>query len=156
MKHNMQVKDIMSPEIVACAPDTSIRTVAKLLTENGFSGLPVVEGERVVGLISVDELLKIQEPIHIPAFLNILGTAVYLDNPLDGDEVEKQIQQVLATKVRQIMNKEFKTVRQELDVHELADLMIHQNLSIVPVVDERDVLVGVVTKGDIVKILVKE
>lgn len=152
----MQVKDIMSPEIVACAPDTSIRTVAKLLTENGFSGLPVVEGERVVGLISADELLKIQEPIHIPAFLNILGTAVYLDNPLDGDEVEKQIQQVLATQVRQIMNKEFKTVRQDLDVHELADLMVHQNLSIVPVVDERDVLVGVVTKGDLVKLLARE
>ena len=152
----MQVKDIMSPEIVACAPDTSIRTVAKLLTENGFSGLPVVEGERVVGLISADELLKIQEPIHIPTFLNILGTAVYLDNPLDGDEVEKQIQQVLATQVRQIMNKEFKTVRQDLDVHELADLMVHQNLSIVPVVDERDVLVGVVTKGDLVKLLARE
>ena len=149
----MKTREIMTENVIACSPDTSIEDVARILVENGFSGMPVVENDKVVGLIGEDDLLKIEKPIHIPGFLGILGAAVYMDNPLDGDEVEKQIKQVLATTVREVMSTNFKTVNLEMDVHDLADLMIKEKLSLVPVVDEKDVLVGVVTKSDVISLL---
>lgn len=148
----VKVGDIMTEEVLACTPDTSVEDVARLLVENGFSGMPVVESDRVVGLITADNLLAIEKPIKIPGFLGILGTAVYMDNPLDGDEVEKQIRGVLATKASELMNKDFRTVSSSLDVHELAELMIKENLDLVPVVDN-DVLVGVVAKSDILALM---
>ncbi|OGE84883.1 MAG: hypothetical protein A3J48_02100 [Candidatus Doudnabacteria bacterium RIFCSPHIGHO2_02_FULL_46_11] len=151
-----KVNDIMTEQVIACAPATQVSDVARILAENRFSGMPVVENDRVVGVVTEDDLLKIEKPIRIPQFLGILGSAVYLDNPLDGDEVEKQISQVLATEVREIMSKEFEVVNADLDIHQLAALMIDKNLSIVPVVNADHVLVGVVTKSDIVSLLANE
>ena len=53
---------------------------------------------------------------------------------------------------RELMNKDFRTVSSSLDVHELAELMIKENLDLVPVVDN-DVLVGVVAKSDILALM---
>lgn len=149
----MKVKDIMTENVIACAPETSVKDVARILVENHFSGMPVVEADKVVGIVTEDDLLKIEKPIHIPGLLGILGVAVYLDNPLNGDEVEKQIKEVMATKVGDIMNKDFKSVSIDMDVHDLADLIIKNKLSLVPVVNEENVLAGVVTKSDIIKLL---
>ena len=54
------------------------------------------------------------------------------------------------------MSKEFEVVNADLDIHQLAALMIDKNLSIVPVVNADHVLVGVVTKSDIVSLLANE
>ncbi len=151
-----KVKDIMSENVIACTPALSVTEAAKLLTQNGFSGMPVVENDKVVGLLTEDDLLKIEKPIHIPAVVGFLGAVLYLDNPLNGDEVEKQIQETLATEVREVMSKDFKSVPMEMDIHELADLMIREKLSLVPVINQENALVGVVTKSDIIQLLAAE
>ena len=45
----MNARDIMTAPVVTVSPDTSIRDTAILLMERRISGLPVVDGERVVG-----------------------------------------------------------------------------------------------------------
>lgn len=138
---------------MACTPQTSIKEVARIMIENRYSGLPVVEGDAVTGVVTENDLLRMETPLHLPAVVGFLGAAVYLDNPLDGDEVEKQVKEFLAREVGEIMDRDFPTVSEDLEVRELAELMIKENLSLVPVVNERNVLSGVVTRLDVIKVL---
>ena len=47
----MQVRDIMSPNVVTITPDVVVRDIVATLLEHHISGLPVVDGGRVVGMV---------------------------------------------------------------------------------------------------------
>src|SRR5215471_11763246 len=54
----MRAMDIMTTEVITVAPTTSVQEVAKLLSERGISGVPVVDADnRVVGILSEGDLL---------------------------------------------------------------------------------------------------
>ena len=54
----MRAMDIMTTEVLTVAPTTSVQEVAKLLSERGISGVPVVDGDnQVVGILSEGDLL---------------------------------------------------------------------------------------------------
>jgi CBS domain-containing protein len=54
----MQVKDLMTREVVTVAPDVSLKDTARLLVELGISGVPVVhEDGTVVGVVSQEDIL---------------------------------------------------------------------------------------------------
>ena len=52
------VGDVMDPEPPTCAPDDTLETVATVMHERSVSRLPVVEGERVVGIVSRGDLVR--------------------------------------------------------------------------------------------------
>jgi CBS domain-containing protein len=54
----MRAKDVMTTEVIAVDPDTSVQALAALLSECGISGVPVVNADnRVVGVVSEGDLL---------------------------------------------------------------------------------------------------
>jgi len=52
------VRDIMSAKVITVTPDTPIETCMQLMTENRIRHLPVVEGTRVAGMVSIGDLVK--------------------------------------------------------------------------------------------------
>ena len=53
-----QVLEIMPKEIISVAPDDSVEDCMKLMTEHRVRHLPVLEGEKVVGIISIGDLVN--------------------------------------------------------------------------------------------------
>jgi CBS-domain-containing membrane protein len=53
----MLAMDVMTTKVVTIGADTSVQTLASLLSERGISGVPVVEGDRVIGIVSEGDLL---------------------------------------------------------------------------------------------------
>jgi CBS domain-containing protein len=53
----IRLQDIMTRDVIAVAPETSIREAMDTFTEHQVSGAPVVAGERLVGVISAADLL---------------------------------------------------------------------------------------------------
>jgi CBS domain-containing protein len=53
----IRLQDIMTREVIAVSPDTSIREAMDIFTEHHVSGAPVVAGDRLVGVISAADLL---------------------------------------------------------------------------------------------------
>ncbi|MFQ5532479.1 MAG: CBS domain-containing protein [Candidatus Methylomirabilales bacterium] len=51
------VKEIMTERVVTVAPEASIADATRLLLEKRIGGLPVVEGDRLVGMITKDDIL---------------------------------------------------------------------------------------------------
>lgn len=152
----LKIKDIMRKNVIAATPQTSIKDVATAMVENNYSGIPVVRDDQVVGVITEKELLKIEQPIHIPTVVGFLGAAIYMDNPLDGDEVEKQVEELLAREVSEVMSEDFESVSENMDVHDLAEMMINKDLEVVPVVNDQNVFTGIVTRFDMIKLLAAE
>jgi CBS domain-containing protein len=53
-----QVKDIMTAHVVCVAPNRSIDDCMALMTEKRLRHLPVIENKRVVGIVSIGDLVK--------------------------------------------------------------------------------------------------
>ena len=52
------VRDIMSASVVTIAPSGTVEDAMRRMTEGRFRHLPVVEGGRVVGVVSIGDLVK--------------------------------------------------------------------------------------------------
>ena len=61
----LTVRDIMEMSVLTVAPDDPIEKAALLMEENKVSGLPVVEGDKVVGILTITDLLG--------TFVDVLG-----------------------------------------------------------------------------------
>ena len=53
-----RVEDLMTSDIVGCAPSDDAESVLRKMTEGRFRHIPVMEGDRMVGLISIGDVVK--------------------------------------------------------------------------------------------------
>ena len=54
----LKVKQAMTPDPVTVSPETDIEDVAKLMVDQKYHTLPVVEGDKIVGIIGKEDVLK--------------------------------------------------------------------------------------------------
>lgn len=152
----MKISDIMTKTVVACSPETSVKEAARLMYLNGLTGLPVLNmRDEVVGIITEYDLIRIEDHLHLPASFAFLGSIVTLDNPLNGDEIEKQLEKLAATKVEELMTKDVETIESNASIEDAAELILHKKLNPIPVVDAGK-LVGIISRADIVKLIAGE
>lgn len=65
MVETIYLDEVMITKPITVSPDTHVDTAARTIFENKIGGLPVVEGRRLVGIITVTDILK--------AFIDIMG-----------------------------------------------------------------------------------
>ena len=54
----MQAKDVMTTDVITVDLETSVRDIARRLVERRISALPVVDGDRIVGIVSEGDLVR--------------------------------------------------------------------------------------------------
>ncbi|MCL5960337.1 MAG: CBS domain-containing protein [Chloroflexi bacterium] len=148
----MKVSDIMTKEVIAVTPDTSVSEIAKLMVDKDISGVPVVVDGRVVGIITETDLVARNAYLHFPTFVQILDARIYLQSP---HHFEEELRRMLGTTAADVMTKEVKTVKPDADVAEVATLMFEKHVNPVPVV-KNGKLVGIVSRADVIRLLVQQ
>ncbi|MEC9488593.1 MAG: CBS domain-containing protein [Halanaerobium sp.] len=144
----MQIKDIMTKEVIKASPDATVQEVAKLLEKHRINGVPVVDEEnRVVGIVTARGLVS----LYLPSYLNLLDRLFHL---LDYDQFEAKAQEMAQTPVKDVMEEDVVCVEGKISVVEAAAIMVDQHIRQAPVIED-GYLVGIVTKSDIVKALAK-
>ena len=56
--HDIQVRDIMTSKIITVHPGQTVEECMALMTEKRIRHLPVTEGERLIGVLSIGDLVK--------------------------------------------------------------------------------------------------
>jgi CBS-domain-containing membrane protein len=127
----MNVVDLMTTEVIAVSRDTGLREAARLMFRNRVSGLPITEPDgTLIGIITEADFLRL--------------------------EVERQegARDQVAT-VGEVMSIGVVTIRPEMEIYEAAKIMAVQEVKRLPVVDDDNRLLGVISRADIVSIFTR-
>ncbi len=149
----MNVADIMTREVVYVTPSTPVSQVAKLLVEYGVSGVPVLEDGKLVGIVTEEDLVMRDAIIDMPHFFGVFDSVFYLATKHDFDE---EMQKILATEARDLMTGNVVSISEDSSVQALATLMIKKEVNPVPVLNSAGELVGIVSRSDLVRLMVAE
>jgi CBS domain-containing protein len=144
----LKVRDLMTPEVVTVGPTTSIKDVARSLVDHRISGMPVIDDAgRVLGVVSEGDLIVKEgnDPVERRPLARIFG---------DSDATRAQLAKVLALTAGDAMTAPAITVAADAPVAEAAAIMTRGRINRLPVVD-RDELVGVVSRADVVRAFVR-
>ena len=146
----LKVKDIMTRELITVSPETEIVQATKLLLENRINGVPVLDKTgKLVGILCQSDLIAQQKKLPIPSFFTLLDGLIPL---ISKKQLEKQVQKISAITVAQAMTPNPVTVHPDMNIEEVAALMVDRNFHTIPVVDEGE-LVGIVGKEDMLRAL---
>lgn len=148
----MKVSKIMTKNVVAVEADTPVKEVAKKLIEHDITGMPVVKGDEVIGIITEADLIMQKAKLHIPMYIQLLDSFLYLE---DTKEVEEDLHKILGMTAEEVMTKDVFTIEEDDTVENLATLIEEKHINPIPVV-KNNKLVGVVSRADIVKLLARE
>lgn len=145
----MRAMDVMTVQVVTVSPDMSVQDLAKLMSERGISGVPVVENNRVVGIISEGDLL------HRTETGTERRTAPRRRRWFDPIPVEEEARDYVKShgrKVGEIMTRNVIAVGEETDLAEVATLMETKRVKRVPVLRDGR-LVGIISRANLVRAL---
>ncbi|MBU4225850.1 MAG: CBS domain-containing protein [Chloroflexi bacterium] len=150
----MKAKDVMTRDVIAIRPDTTVEAIARLLTEHRINSVPVVasrEAGRVVGIVSESDLFLKEKGIPFSAVKLPALFRQWVD-PARLAEIYEGARHHTAADV---MTREVICVDVEDDVGHVAWLMAQRNLKRVPVLRE-GVLAGIITRADIIGMLARK
>src|ERR671913_352543 len=142
---DLRVAEISHSEWPTLGPDETVEGAIKLFAESGISGAPVVEDDRLVGIITEGDLIFRDADIRAPGFLDILGGLIPLGS---WDEYRKEALKSAGVTVDEVMTSEVIMIPPDATLAEASTLMADKKVKILPVTED-GVLRGVITRMDI-------
>lgn len=114
-----KVIEVASRDLITLGPDLSIKEAAQILTRGGIEGAPVLDGEEVVGILTLSDITKAiaQNKEHL--------------------------------KVKNIMSDEIITVESDMMIADAVEVMNQNNIGRLIVLDEKGRPIGIVTRTDL-------
>lgn len=137
MKKRVPVTEIMTKDLVKLNPTQSLYDAEKLFNKHSIRHIPVVEGDRVVGVISRSDLLRIS----------------YADLNENEETVDSVVYDMYT--LPQVMTRVPVTVESDTTIKEVAEILSKQSFHSIPVV-EQGKLVGIVTTTDLINYLLEQ
>jgi len=152
----LNVREIMNTEVITTTPDASIRNAARLLREHGISGLPIVEGKNLVGIVTETDILKLLKThpasgnLWLPSPLEIIE--VPIRELLNWEELKHSLEDTAEKPVSSIMKRKVHTTSPDESVEDASWKMVQHRVNRLPVIDKGK-LTGIIARGDIINAL---
>jgi len=149
LSRELTAGEIMTREVALVRTDTPVVEVAEVMGQGGISGVPVLDGEgRVVGMISEKDFLRRMGVKESQNFMTLVAAclrtkgcvALPLKNQTAGD----------------LMSAPAVTISPEARVRDIAALFSARHINRAPVTDADGRLLGIVTRGDLVRATLPE
>lgn len=142
-----RASDVMDRDVLIVSPDTQVRELAARLLGEKRDGACVVDGGKLVGVVTEMDLIFQEQPVHLPSFFVFFDAVIPLERP---SHVQHELDKLLGAQVRDIMSTDLITVASTAALEEVAATMVRRHTGFVPVL-EGGAVVGVVTKRAVLK-----
>lgn len=126
----MAVKDFMTKKVIYVSPTTKVAKAADIMKEQGIHRLPVIENDKLVGLVTAGTIEKASPSV-------VTSLSVYEMNYL-----------LNKTTVGEVMIREVLTISKYASLEDAVYRMRQNNIGVLPVVDQ-DQISGVITDKDV-------
>jgi CBS-domain-containing membrane protein len=127
----MKVVDVMTQDPLSVTTTETVGKADELMAENSIRQIPVVKGRELIGIVTDRD---------VRAFLN---------DALQGEPEARE--RALKTAVGNIMTTEPLSVAPDDDLKDALEILIEQKFGAIPVVDEAEGLVGIVSYVDVLR-----
>jgi CBS domain-containing protein len=151
----MRAMDVMTPDVITVDPDTSVQAVAKLLSERGISGVPVVDAaDQLVGIVSEGDLLHRVETgtERRPERLSGRRRSWWLDTIASDEELARDYAKSHGRTAKDVMTRDVISVADTTELADVAMLLETKRIKRVPVLRDGK-LVGIVSRANLVRAL---
>lgn len=143
------VADVMTPNPISVTPDTVLKDAIQLMADNHIGGLPVINADSdLVGILSESDLMWQTTGVDVPAYIMLLDSVIYLKNPA---QYNQELHKALGQSVKDVMTDRVVTIAPDKSLRDAAHLMHDKKVRRLPVVDSQQQVVGILTRGDIVR-----
>ncbi|MCD2259883.1 CBS domain-containing protein [Psychroserpens luteolus] len=138
MKKRMPISTIMTKDIITLNLTDNLETAELLFKKNNIRHIPVVSGDKIIGMLSYTDLLRIS-----------FADAV--------DEGEQDVDTVVYNMftIEQVMAKNVVSVGSNSTIKDVAEMLAKKEFHALPVVDNNK-LVGIVTTTDLINFLIEQ
>ncbi|MDP2623856.1 MAG: CBS domain-containing protein [Actinomycetota bacterium] len=140
----MKVRDLMTTDPITTTPDAPLKEAARIMVREKISGLPVMKGAKVVGIVTEGDFLRQEANRDQPYRLSLLEA-------LFG---EGGAEPAVET-VGEVMTEPVITITPDATVSEAARVMSHRKVKRLPVLDDDGNLIGVISRADVVNAFTK-
>ncbi|WP_020658889.1 CBS domain-containing protein [Amycolatopsis benzoatilytica] len=135
----MRARDLMSAPVVTVHPWTPAKVAAEILSDHGYTALPVVDDDdQLVGIVTEADLIRGRIPAD--------ARSEHL-HPYHPGAIETTVGAVMTTPATGMSS--------GTDVSDLCQALVDGRIRAMPIVDGSRV-VGIVTRGDVVRVLARE
>ncbi|MGB6928349.1 MAG: CBS and ACT domain-containing protein [Syntrophobacteria bacterium] len=132
----MRIKDIMTKDLITVEPKTSLRDAHRIMRQQKIRKLPVVKGEKLVGIVTYDMVLEASP------------------SPATSFSIQELHYLLAEMKIEEIMDRDPVTLTPDTPFEKALALSQNDRIRGFPVV-EKGKLVGIATHGDIILLLTK-
>lgn len=126
----IKAKDIMTKNVITVKKDDTLDDVAEMMINKRISGFPVLEDNKIIGIITANDLFLVMDMIKT------------------GEVLKESSNDKILPKVNFAMSTETITVSPEANLDEIIALMKYRNVYTLPVVS-RNKLIGVIGRRDV-------
>jgi len=143
----MKVQDVMSREVDFVKPNDPVERAALLIFGHNIHTVPVCEGRKVIGMITEKDILQ----RFFPSVQEFMEDFVHSSN---FESMEEKASVILSLPVSKIMSKIIYTVKADTPILKAHAMMSAKQVGRLPVVDDENNLIGMLTKGDVFRSLI--
>lgn len=133
MKHSAPVSEIMTGNVLHIDVNDSLHEAERLMTVNHIRHIPVTDGGKLVGMLSLNDLLRLN-------FVESYGS--------DEEAIDASVYDMLS--IDEIMVSHPRSVDQSTSIADVARIFVERDFHALPVVDG-DKLAGIVTTTDVIR-----
>lgn len=150
----LTVNDVMTKNPITISPETSVSDAATVMRTNRIGAVPVTENGKVVGIITETDLLRllnvdeITDDLWLPSPLEVIELPIR--EAINWEKTKKALTNISETLVTDIMVTDVLVARPDDEIEAAAAKMLKKKIARLPVVGDNEMIVGIVTKSDLI------
>jgi CBS domain-containing protein len=142
----------MITNVISVSPDTKIVEVAQILFKNRIHAVPVVEEGKVVGIIAEDDFFtRDTNNVFLPSYIEFIKGTKIVDALVK--EKQEKLSKLMSLEAKDIMTKECVSILEDMDLNGLLEFFRETRFMTLPVIDNKEKLIGIVTVSDIIGLM---